>query len=64
MLTELETRAIELLIGGKSYNEIALTMGVHRHAVYTLMNTICDKLHVLTRVEAAVKFDRMRAAWP
>jgi len=64
MLTEREMRVMELLIEGKRDKEIASILGVSPRTVYLFTEQAREKMNVKTRIQAAVNFDRMRAAWP
>ena len=64
MLTRQETRVMELLIEGRRDKEIASILGLSPRTVTVFIENACDKLNTRTRIQAAVTFDRMRAAWP
>ena len=64
MLTKQEARVMELLIEGRRDKEIASILGLSPRTVTVFIEKACDKLNTRTRTQAAVTFDRMRAAWP
>lgn len=64
MLTTQETRVMELLLEGKRDKEISRLLIISSASVTNAVERACKKMNVRTRLQAAVAFDRMRAAWP
>jgi len=57
-LSEREHKVLTLLTHGKQIKRIACTLGVHSKTINNDILSICDKLRVVNRTEAIVKYSR------
>jgi len=64
MLTTQETQVMELVLEGKRDKEISRLLMISAASITNAVERARKKMNARTRSQAAVAFDRMRAAWP
>lgn len=57
-LTSREQEVLDLLIEGKLYKEIAMTLGVSIDTVRSHIRKVYDKLHIHSRTEIIMRFGK------